>query len=701
MNALKIGLLVIIALLLLAFIVDRAREPSQLERVNESVAALQDVQQKQLQVLQEMQRDLASRPLAAATGPGPGPTAGPAASQSQVPPATSTGAAVTTSAEDPSLYQIPPIPTGDRDGNPKLGVNFLIPYDGSAMHQQWLRGTLHYFQDTGKSLNPVTDNSGTTDDVYDLITDSLCDRPATHPEQWSQSLAESVVISDDYKVFTFSLRKGVMWQRPPLAKQPKYAWLDRDVELTAGDFVFKMQMIMNPAVNCPSLRNYYDGFDHAEAVDPYTFKMVWKAKAYTNLASSLGLAPLPRHIYGCNADGSPIADAQLGVVFNDHWFDQEHGAVGVGAYSLDQFQPDKIMVFKRNPSYWGASFNFDAIEWNLEIKKPDPMLVAFKNGQVNVDSMIPLQYKAEILDHHEPRFAPADPTGATKPNYDGELGWTKANSLGFSYIGWNMRRSPFDDVRVRQAMCYAFPKQRIINEVFYGLGQPVLSDVSPVSQYYDHDLEPYEFDLDKAKALLNAAGWSDADGSGILSKLVNGQKTTLSFTVKYYADSPEWDNTLLIFRNSLKRIGVELKVMPLEWKELMGVYEDKDFEAVVGTWGSTNFDIDFYQLWHSSQADLQGSSNMCGMKNPEIDHLAEQLRQTFETGERIAIAKRIQVLLNQLAPYTYFRSRAGIFAWQNHGPPAEDRYLDGVTFGLDHLNPVKNRSRLWWHFRQN
>ena len=226
----------------------------------------------------------------------------------------------------------------------------------------------------------------------------------------------------------------------------------------------------------------------------------------------------------------------------------------------------------------------------------------------------------------------------------------------------------------------------------------MLSDVPVESQYYNHDMEPYDFDLDKAKALLDAAGWTDLDGSGVRSKMVNGVKTPLSFKIKYIDISPDWTNTLNIYANELKRIGVTMEPIMLQWKELMRVYEDKDFEAVVGAW-NTGWDIDFYQLWHSSQADQQGSSNTCGMKSPELDALAEQLRQTFDLQERIAIAKKVQMILNRLQPYTFFRSSAHVFVWQNSGPTMKDHYLDGVDFSLDHLNPLVNTAERWWHFR--
>ncbi len=670
MNAAKWTLLIVTAALLIYMAVDRWRQPQQLQRVRQSVDRLELALQELSRTQRQLAEALAKQPAVIPQGNQP------------------TTTTVHAPAFDPTV----------QDGNPKLGVNFLMPYDRSHYHPEWQGGTLKAFGSTPRGLNPLTDNSSTSNDVHARCNDSLCERPATHPEQWSANLAESVIISDDYQTYTFTLRKGVRWQRPTVASQAKYAWLAKDVPLTAADFKFTLDLILNPAVDCPALRNYYEDVEKVEAPDDHTLIVRWKRKVYTSLSFSMGLSPLPRHIYGHSADGTPIAPEQQGVAFNKHWFDEISGVVGVGAFIFEGYEPDKVMRFRRNPDYWGAPLHFDVIELNLEVKKDDAQLIAFKNGQVHTHGLTPLRYKAEILDHKEPRFAALDPNDP-KAGRKGELAWTRFKALNFSYLGWNIRRPLFSDKRVRQAMSHAFPKERIINEVFFGLGQAILTDVHPDNQYANKAVKPYAFDLERAKVLLSEAGWSDSDGDGTLDKEVDGKRLPFRFIIKYYSDSPEWDNTLLIYKNELRRIGIDVEPKPFQWKELIRVYEDKDFDAVVGGW-RMDWDIDYYQLWHSTQADVQGGSNHCGFKNARVDELADKLRATFETPERIAIAKEIQAIIHEEQPYTFFRSGEGIFVWQNHGKPATDLYLKGVTIGLDTLHPLVNRSAATWHFRE-
>ena len=673
MNGMKIGLLAIAVFLLFLLVLDRSRQTEQFADLRKSIEALSG------SIQQLGQGSVRSAP---------------AAVESTIPHvagAPTTGATPAAAAAEHA--------DAVRDGNPKLGVNFLLPYDRSAFHPEWVSGTIYSLGATSKSLNPLTDTSAVTADLHSTINSELCYRPPAHPEQWMAALAESLIISDDYKVYTFTIRKGVKWQTPSIASKPEFAWIPKDVELTAHDFAFVFNLIQDPDVECPSLKSYYEDLSKIEVPDDYTLRLTWKRKVVTSLSFSMEVSPLPRHIYTRNRDGSPIPEKSIGVQFNKNWFDEERQAIGVGAYILEAYEPDKRIRYRRNPAYWGEGQHFEYLEDNCTIKQPDAQLVAFKNGDLTYSGLRPSQYKSEILDRNEPRFAAFDPNNR-KAGRSGEFAWEECQTHRFSYIGWNMRSALFKDKRVRQAMSHAFPKDRIIKDVFRSLGEPVLSDVHPTSQYYNHDLKPYAFDLAEARRLLAEAGWSDTDGDGILDHEDHGKRIPLRFTVKYSKDNPEWDSTLLIFRDELRKIGVDLQLKTLEWPEMMRVYEDKDFDAVVGQW-TMDWDIDYFQLWHSSQVDIPGSSNTCGFANKRLDELADKLRVTFDVPERIAIAKECQAILHEEQPYTFFMNPHSIFVWHDHGPPHKNFYLDGVTYGLDHLPPLTNRSMMYWHFVGN
>lgn len=671
MQKAAVVILAIVALLLVVQIIDRSREPAQLKAVLAATERAAQASERQTAELKALREELARRPAAAA----------PAAAAVQPQP----GAA--------------PAPAADpqRDGKPRLGANFLKPYDRSHFHPEWIGGTLRDFNETPKGFNPIVENSSNANDAQGLVNDSLCTRHPASPELWSEQLAESVVISDDWKTYTFRLRPGVVWQRPAIASQKAFAWLDRDVALTAGDFVFFVEMVKHPEVECPQLKAYFDDLERADAPDARTLVLHWKKKVFTSMATSMGLSPLPRHIYAHARDGGDIPAAQLGTTFNKHWFDELGGIVGVGGYVLEVNEPDKLMRFRRNPAYWGAALHFETLEWDAEVKLPDPQLVAFKNGQVHSHGLTPTQWKSEVLDHAEPRFAAYDPANP-KAGRTGQLGWELVKSHAYSYLGYNLRRPLFADKRVRHAFAYAMPKERLIKEVWFGLGRPQIGPIHLDNPYFNRELKDFPYDPARAKALLAEAGWADTDHDGWLDKEIDGKRVPFRCTVKYIANNPVWDAALLVYRDELRRIGIDFEPKTYEWKELLRVYEEKDFDICVGGWQLGDLEPDFVQIWHSKSADEPRSSNHVGFRNARVDELATRLREEFEPDRRAPIIKEIQAIIFDEQPYLFMRSPTSAFVWQNTGPAQPGRWLRGVTDGLDAYHPLFNRSQLLWHF---
>jgi ABC-type transport system substrate-binding protein len=250
------------------------------------------------------------------------------------------------------------------------------------------------------------------------------------------------------------------------------------------------------------------------------------------------------------------------------------------------------------------------------------------------------------------------------------------------------------------------PKQRIINEVFFGLGRPQIGPVHLDNPYFNKALIDYAFDPAKAKALLSEAGWADSDGDGWLDKVIDGKKTPFRFVLKYGANNPVVDAMMLIYRDELRKLGIDFEPKPFEWKELLRIYEEKDFDAMMGGWSlGTDLEPDFWQLWHSSTADMPRTSNHCGFRNQRVDELSDALRQAFEPAERAKIINEVQAIIHDEQPNLFFTSGEGIFIWQNKpvpgSKPEADRWLEGVTYGLDSYHPLFGRDKLRWHFLKN
>ncbi|MDA3960790.1 MAG: ABC transporter substrate-binding protein [Planctomycetota bacterium] len=723
MNQAKIALITLVAVLLGFQLLDRFNEPARMKAVKESLDAQARAFEQLSQELNTLSQSIADQQAQLRFGNEAREGAAEAAQASQdkiyaelgrirknleglevraVASGTQSDAGSTTQAPaDQAAVTEPqtpgddaatttPLPAGD--GLVRENGNFLLPPRTDYFHPDRIGGTLHSFSSTPPGLNPIIENAADVSSLHGLCNGSLATRDSAEPAKWRSELATSVLIENDYHTYTFALRRGVMWQVPSLARTDpeNFGWLDKPFELTAHDFVFYVEMAKHEDVQAPQAKAYFDDLDRAEALDDYTLRLHWKRKVYTSLGTSMGLEPLPRHIYSKDQSGNALPAEQISLAFNKHWFDEQRGMTGVGRYVLWDYEADKQIRLRRNPRFWGAGDHFDYRDYNCSIRDPEAKLTSFKNGQVESYSLTPTQYKTNILDGREGRF------NADKPR-EGEIAFERTKGLVYYYIGWNMRRPLFSDRRVRQALSHAFPKQRIIDEVFFGLGQPAVGNVHPDSAYFNDQLKDYDFDLDRAQELLFQAGWEDSNGDGLLDKTIDGTSVPFSFKVKYYANSPEWDRTLGVYQAQLRKLGIEMTPLPLEWKLLVRVYEDRDFDAVGGGW-RMSYEVDFEQLWHSKYAEEPRSSNHCGFADPEADKLAEELRVTFDLEERKRVARAFQAIIHREQPYTFFRTGEGVFAWHNRSTDSAN--LGGVVDALETLHPFYNRDSSYWYIKE-
>jgi ABC-type transport system substrate-binding protein len=168
------------------------------------------------------------------------------------------------------------------------------------------------------------------------------------------------------------------------------------------------------------------------------------------------------------------------------------------------------------------------------------------------------------------------------------------------------------------------------------------------------ELPEIPFDPEKAKQLLAEAGWKDSDGDGVLDKVINGKKTDFKFTFLIYP-SPVRKQILLVVIDAFKKVGISASLQELEWSVYLDKLKKHEFDATMGAWTSSVLPPDPYQIWHSSQAEGEGS-NFISFKNQRSDSLIELYRNEFDENKRIEIIKQWQKLIYDEQPYTFLWS---------------------------------------------
>ena len=512
-------------------------------------------------------------------------------------------------------------------------------------------GTLYLSMGSNpKGFNLLAESGADVSELYEYVSSPLIHRQRSNPSKWMPELAYSMVTPDEGLTYIFKLRDDFVWQKPIVDDPEAFAWLEGEHKVTAHDVEFMLDMVMNDQVTGSApLRSYFEQLESYRAVDDYTFEIKFTGREYSQRSVALpSLMPLPEFLYAYDQFGERYEEEIIGQKFQNHWYKL---AIGCGPYQMTDFESGVKIVLKRNPAYPLGGNAFDQIIYRIlpDQNAPPRML---RTKELHLASLQPGQYRTEVL-NGEP----------DSPFLNGELESGEWWTHSYFYIGWNMRKPLFRDKRVRQAMSHAFAGDKMLEEVFLNLGERSTGPMPTFLPYYDKTIPGYAFDLEKASALLDEAGWTDSNGDGIRDKVVDGQSVEFVFDLVVYGSSDEYTTLGSIFSEDLAQIGVKMNVKPMEWSLLLKKVNDRDFDAVTLAWVSSP-DVDFNQIWHSSQADTPKSSNHVGFKSEEADAIIEEMKTAFDFRKRVDLAHRFHALIHEEQPYTFFYTRKRTGYWQ-------------------------------------
>ena len=559
-------------------------------------------------------------------------------------------------------------------GNPdNLIQRDPIPWQGPRGRQGG--DLVLHFNNNPSGFNIIADRGIYTREVASFTTQPLVTRHKDRPSRWGPGLAYGITTPDDGLTYVIKLREDFSWHEPVVDwSSGGFDWLRGEHPVTAHDLVFTLDLIMNPQVTSAApFRSYFDTLVSYRAVDDFTFEIRFSEAQFKHRAEILaGLFPMPEFLYAFDERGRRFDDEVFGRRFEAHWYEL---APGCGPYRHVAFEPGLKVVLERAPAYPYGGNPFDRVIYRI-LRDQTQVPRQLRTGELHLGFLQPGQYRAEVLDP-----APGSPFA------DGSLVAGEWWEYSWFYIGWNMRRPPFDDVRVRRAMSHAFDGDRILEDVFLGLGKRNSGPMPAIVDSYDDSIATVPFDLSAAAALLDEAGWVDGDEDGIRDKVIDGSRRPLEFDLSMYGKSDEYRMLATIFKEGLAQVGVKMNPKPLEWNLLQADIGDRSFDAMTMAWGGQP-DQDFYQVWHSSQADEPLSSNHVGYADPEADAIIEEMATEFDHARRVELAHRFHALIAEQQPYTFFYTRKRPAFWQSS--------LRDVRFG----SVFPYRDHRFWHMAE-
>ncbi|OYV21171.1 MAG: peptide/nickel transport system substrate-binding protein [Methylococcaceae bacterium NSP1-1] len=473
-----------------------------------------------------------------------------------------------------------------------------------------------------KTITPLVSTDAYASNIQSYVLESLITRNPDNLE-WEGLIAKSWKVSEDGLVINFQLRDDVSFS---------------DGEsLTAEDVVFTFDFIMTEAIQAPRDRAYLEKIKNVKANGKYEVVFTFKEPYFEALSLAGGMSILPKHFYATYLKEPQKFNESKGLL------------LGSGPYKLidpKNWTPDKGNIeLVRNERYWGdVQPSYNRILWKI-IQNDSARLTTYRNGDIDTYSARPVEYQelkkdAQII--------------AKSQNFE-----YMPPVVGYSYIGWNQQRAGkptrFADKRVRQAMTYLTDVSRVIKDVFLDYAEPAVSPFGETSKQHDNALQPYTFNLEKAKALLKEAGYEDRNGDGVLEDKAG---KPFEFKLTYLESNEDTKRMVLLLKDLYARAGVRLIPFPQEWPVMLENLDKKDFEAITLGWTS-GIETDLYQIFHSNQA-ISNGDNYISYKNPELDKLIVEARRTVDEDKRMPLWQQAERILYEDQPYTFLMRRKSL-----------------------------------------
>ena len=464
--------------------------------------------------------------------------------------------------------------------------------------------------------------------------------------------------------------------------RPEARW-DNGDPILASDVEFTLKAVKNPRVNNEHLKPYLAFLQHIE-IDPDNPRKftLYTRDRYILAEEWSGYIVLPEYIYDPNGLMRKYTLSQMSDPdeldrirgdremidfansFNSERHQREAGyVVGSGPYRFVRWDTGQRIVLERKSDWWGDEIEGDYI-WTEA--NPNRIVYEIINDMTTATTSLRDQ-GLDVMSGIRPRdFVNLTNDNRFKQNFH----LHSPIAFSYVYIGMNTRIPKLEDVRVRRALAHLIDKEQIIDVINYGLAEETIGPIHPSKEYYNKNLRPIPYDVQKARELLAEAGWEDLTGDGILNKVIDGDMETLKLEFLYNSGNDIRRNIGLIFKENARRAGVYIDVQVKEWTVFLELTQNHDFELFCGGWISGPGLDDPMQIWHTESYD--GGSNYVGFGTEESDMLIEEIRQELDRERRNEMYKRFQEIVYEEMPYIFLYTPKNLLAiharWDNAEP---------------------------------
>jgi peptide/nickel transport system substrate-binding protein len=415
---------------------------------------------------------------------------------------------------------------------------------------------------------------------------------------------ENGLVSKDGKRIVFNLRAAL--------------WSD-GVPFTSKDVAFTVAVILDPRTNVTS-RDGWDQIERVETPDDRTaifhMKQIYAAYLPTFFTTG-GANPciLPEHVVrGQDPNHGPYNSKPIGT----------------GPFVVDSWLRGQGVSLSANPRYWKGLPKLKRVEYKI-IPNADTLVTQMKSHELDLWVLMNPNYLNQV-----------DAIDGTRI--------VRQRSAFWRHFDCNCSHPALVEIPVRQALNYAIDRQTIIQKTLHGVGEVNWSVLSPNSYAYDPHVKQYPFDLAKANALLDGAGWKNG-ADGVRAK--GGMR--LHFDFALLSGDPAWQQILELTRSTWHSIGVTFDTKPylssLYFAQIQdgGIVNSGKYDVCAFQWGNTPSPQDAVTLYCSDQIPPQGQNSLRYV-NAQVTEALHATTRTLDRAEQIRLFAIVQRIIAEECP---------------------------------------------------
>lgn len=315
-----------------------------------------------------------------------------------------------------------------------------------------------------------------------------------------------------------------------------------------------------------------------------------------------------------------LSDGAIGIVPEGSGDEIARQPIGSGPFKFVSAETDKEVIVERNDAYWGQKAHLFRVRFAV-IPDSTTEALELRKGSADVAINSSMSPDAVLTLERNPQLAVERGPGTR-----------------LAYLGFNLRDPILKDVRVRQAIAYALDRRSMIEYLWRGQARPARSVLPTQSWAYNGDVPAYDHNLDKAKQLLDAAGYPSANG------------TRFHIAMKTSTD----ENTRLmmaVIQQQLREVGIAVDIRSFEFATFFADVTHGAFQMYGLRWIGGNEDPDIFEYaFHSSKFPPNGA-NRGYYSNPRVDALIDKARREIDLSVRKSLYAELQRILAEELPY--------------------------------------------------